>query len=440
MNTTNNYPKVMLVGRTNVGKSTLFNRLADNEKSIVFDRIGVTRDYVQDVISWNNKTFNLIDTGGLPLKKEQDPILRELQESILILLNTADLLLFVVDAKSGLTQEDLLMAKVLRKTKKPVFLLINKADNKNALNENKYDFAKLGFKTIIDVSAIHGIGINDLLGMVADTIECKKAIPATPRYTIAILGKPNVGKSSLMNLLLKEERSIVSEVAGTTREAISERVFFHKDLVQFTDTAGIRRQKKVDDLLEVSMVKSSLQTIRTADIILLVTDTSAGNLSDQELKLLFYAYDQHKSIILVHNKTDILDEYHKSELQRDCKKYQFFLKKIPQIWISCKTQKNVGIVLREIKKVWARRNQKFDALEIHELITNALTAKPLYVQSQILLVKKVTVLNRSYPAFELAVNIPGSFGPTQLGFIENFLRKKYDFIGCPILLLTRKAR
>lgn len=435
-------PTIALVGRMNVGKSTLFNRLTKSQQSLVFDIEGVTRDYIQKTVSWNNKGFNLVDTGGLPFEKNQNSILQEVTQSVFNTIENADLILFVCDAKNGLIEQDRRFAKMLHKSKKPVFLLLNKADNTTAFAENQYEFQALGFDNVFPVSAIHATGISELIDAICQTVESVEVKEEEePSYKVAILGKPNVGKSSLLNLLLKTERSIVSDIAGTTREAISQTVSFHKEMVELTDTPGVRRQKKVDDPLEEEMVKRSFISVRQADIILLMIDSTEGKLSDQDLKLMFYAYEQKTSIILIFNKTDILTQEVKDMLLYDMKRYDFFLKKVRILWTSCKSEKNVGNVLKEIQKARQRRLQKFDPVGVDELVKTSLIRRPLYHKRQLLKVLNVKILesSRRVPTFILYVNYPEWFGPTQLGYIENQLRRKYDLLGCPVELLLRKV-
>ncbi|MBD3273339.1 ribosome biogenesis GTPase Der [Candidatus Dependentiae bacterium] len=435
------YPKVIIVGRTNVGKSTLFNRISKSTKSIVLEEEGVTRDYLSEIISWNKKTFELIDTGGVSFKKEKDPILEEIRLKVIDLLNKASLILFVCDGKNGLTQEDRIIAKTLHKTKKPVYLVINKSDNKLALEENLPEFYSLGFKELIEISALHGKGIIDLLDKITKNLPKPREdyFEEKESYKIAIIGKPNVGKSSLTNLLINEERSIVSQVAGTTREAISNKTFVNEDLVLITDTAGVRKKKKVKEDIENLMVKSTLSTIRTSNIILIVIDAKEEKLSDQELKLLFYAYEQKKAIILVINKTDLIEVEQRAYLEHNLSEYDFILKKIPIVWISCKDKKNISKIYKQIQKLWERLNQTFDDEEIDELIKLELTKKPLFHKRQQLKVKQIkSVKDTKIPTFKLKTNYPEWFGESQLGFIENILRKNYDLLGCPIKFILQK--
>jgi GTP-binding protein len=433
------HPKVLLVGRTNVGKSTLFNRLAEHRKSIVFDREGVTRDYIEELVTWQDIPFTLIDTGGMSFVKGTDEITKRVQEKVMRLLSEASMLLFVVDGKHGLHQEDLKIANVLRKANKPVCLLINKADNTRALEDTLPEFYQLGFKNSIPVSAVHGIGIANLLQTIVDTIPTDLEVEEKkPVYNVALIGRPNVGKSSLMNLLLQHERSIVSDVAGTTREPITAMTYNLNDLIQFTDTAGVRRPRKIDDDLEELMVKSSLLAVKNADIIVMMIDASEGKIADQELKLLFYAYEQNKMIVVVFNKTDLLDEYKKYTLEQSIEEYNFILKKVPQVWISCVTHKNVTKIFNEVQQVWKRCNQQFKPAEVDELVKTEMLSKFLVHNTTALRISRVVPLQTTMPTFLIELNHPEFFGQSELGCIENILRKHYDLLGCPVRLFPRK--
>ena len=436
------YPKVIIVGRTNVGKSTIFNRLARQNKSIVLDEEGITRDYIEENIEWNGKNFTLVDTGGISLRKQQDPILEKVREKVLAVLKKSALVIFVCDGKNGLIAEDKELAKTLHKTKKPLLLAINKSDNQNALEENIHEFYSLGIKKMITLSALHGKGILDLLDETATYIPDTDAVytQEEPAYKVALIGKPNVGKSSLMNLLTKTERSLVTEQAGTTREAISENVYFMQDMIQITDTAGVRKKSRIKtDDVETLMVKSSLSSVRQADIIVLLVDASEQKLSDQELKLLFYAYENKKAIIIVFNKTDLIDAEERKYLEHTIKEYEFILTKIPTVWTSCLTKKNVEKVYKQIAKIRERLAQTFDSTTVEELVKAVLIQKPMLHKRQPLLVKKIRHVEYKIPTFNIKVNHPQWFGPTQLGFIENIIRKHYDLKGCPIKLNVKKG-
>lgn len=436
----NKLPTVVVVGRTNVGKSTLFNRLVGDKKSITLDEEGVTRDYIEEPVSWDNKNFLAIDTGGLSFKRGLSGIDKLVQEKGLSIIEKAGIILFVCDVKTGITQEDLHIARKLRQTKKPVILLLNKSDNRNAMNDYQDEFFKLGFKDMIFISAIHGTGMSTLLEKIVDNLPEHTEEIERPSYKIVIIGKPNVGKSSLMNLLIRQERSIVSDMAGTTREAITENIFYLSDLIQVTDTAGLRKKSSIDETLETLMAKSSLHSVREASIVILMVDASQGAISDQELKLLFYAYDMKKPLIVLFNKTDLLDDYTRSQLEDDLDRYEFILKKLPVLNISCLTKKNVARILHEVKSLVERCSTKINSSELNEIVKGELERKPLYHNRTLLRLFKIrTVTDAEIPTFVMHVNHPTWFGPTQLGFIENIIRKNYDIRGCPIQFSVREV-
>jgi GTP-binding protein len=436
------YPKVLLVGRMNVGKSTLFNRLANEKKSIVFSREGVTRDAIHTTLTWNDKTFTLVDTGGMTFDRHADMIQKKVQDKVVQLLDQGDIILFVCDGKSGLTHEDEHIGRLLHRLKKPVFLLINKADNSNRLEETFHEFYQLGFDKIIKTSGVHGSGLGPLLYDIVEALPEKKIEEedlSGNRYKLAIIGKPNVGKSSLMNLLIKQDRSIVSDVAGTTRESIKEEIDYKDYRIQIIDTAGVRRKRSVNDDLEELMVKSSMEAVRTSHTIIIVVDASQGAISDQEIKLLFYAYEEKKNILVIFNKMDLVDEYTHYQLDTSIDEYDFIFKKIPMLFISCMTKKNVGKIFAEVDKIHSRNKQILNSSDVNEVIQEALKHKPLYHSRQPLRLFKIRVVPGIIPSFVLHVNHPNWFDSAALGCIENILRKTYDLKGCPLNFNVRKV-
>ncbi len=435
------YPNVVLVGRTNVGKSTLYNRLVSGTRSIVFDREGVTRDYLAEPVEWQDRIFNLIDTGGLPLHKTTDEIEVQIKERVLQKINEADLIIFVVDGKNGLVTNDERIAKIVHKAKRPTLLVLNKSDNKTAFSQHEHDFYKLGFEDIHRISSLHGIGMVGLLDRVIELLPAAgSTTPAErPAYRVAILGKPNVGKSSLMNLLLKEERAIVADVPGTTREALDSTMMLHKEAITLTDTAGVRRKKTIGDELEELMVKSSLAAVRDADVVLVVIDANAGRLSDQELKLLFYAHEERKRILIIFNKIDLMDEHTKAQLEHNLEEYEFIMKKIPALWISCLSKKNVGRVREAIMALWKRCKMLPRSTEVDDVVKEALTHRPLYSQKQRLKLFKIRTVEASVPTFVMHVANTKLWNPNHIGFIENTIRKHFDLLGCPLQFVLRKV-
>ena len=431
-------PQVVIVGRTNVGKSTLFNRLSENVKAIALDLEGVTRDFLRDTISWQGRSFELIDTGGISLRKTQDPILKQARSIALAMIESADIVLFVVDGKAGLVNEDREIAQLLHKHGKTVFLVINKVDIKDAA-ENEYDFEGLGFSKSCFISAAHGKNIVDLLELIVEHLPAPLQVEVEePAFKVMLLGKPNVGKSSLMNLLLQKERAIVSPEAGTTREALAERVTFYQEDILLSDTPGVRRMRSVTEPLEGMMVQSTMQALKGSDIVLLLIDASAETVVDQELKLAFYAFDsQYKALMILFNKYDLVDEGTKVRFDHALSEYDFFLKKIVTMNISCKTDKNVGKILPAVKELWERYSRKFNQNELTQLFKEASVRRPLYHNKNLLLFFSAHQISTAPITIVMHVNQPTWFGASQLAYFEKVLRQEYDLRGAPIKFIVR---
>lgn len=435
-----NLPTVVIVGRTNVGKSTLFNRLSRDVKSLTRDEVGVTRDFLHDMINWKDVSFELIDTGGISLQPSKDVILEQVRQQALQLIDNADLVLLACDGTVGVLPEDRDLAKMLHKKGKKVILVVNKVD-RAITQEYMHEFERLGHQPLMTVSAQHGTGCDELQDeIVALLPKHKKVIEEKTAFNVVLLGKPNVGKSSLLNELLKEERMIVTDQPGTTREAISERVSFYRADIQITDTPGIRRKRGVTEPLEQMMTKSSFRAVENADIVLLLVDVSQGKISDQELKLAFYVLEQHKALIMLFNKYDLLekDDYAAQQLEQSLEEYPHLMKKAVRINISCKTGKNIGKILPTVQKVWERYSQRFEDEELSFLFKEALVRKPLYHKTIPLIVYKAKQGATAPITIILIVNHPQWFGESQLGFFENLMRKKYDLHGVPVRFLSRK--
>jgi GTP-binding protein len=431
-------PQVVIVGRTNVGKSTLFNRLSENVKAIALDLEGVTRDFLRDTISWQGRSFDLIDTGGISLRKTQDPILKQARAVALAMIEAADIVLFVVDGKVGLVTEDREIAKLLHKHGKTVFLVINKVDIKDAA-ENEYDFEGLGFSKSCFISAAHGKNIIDLLELIVQHLPAPLQVEVEePAFKVMLLGKPNVGKSSLMNLLLQKERAIVSPEAGTTREALAERVTFYQEDILLSDTPGVRRMRSVTEPLEGMMVQSTMQALKGSDIVLLLIDASAETVVDQELKLAFYAFDsQYKPLMILFNKYDLVDEGTKVRFDHALSEYDFFLKKVVTMNISCKTDKNVGKILPTVREIWDRYSRKFNQNELTQLFKDASVRRPLYHNKNLLLFFSAHQISTAPITIVMHVNQPTWFGASQLAYFEKVLRQEYDLRGVPIKFIVR---
>lgn len=433
-----NYPSVVVIGRTNVGKSTLFNRLSPKVKSIAFDQPGVTRDSLYDLVTWKEFTFQLIDTGGVSLRVSQDPIFEQVRLKALAQIQRAKVLLFVCDGTVGVLAEDREIAKLLHKSGLPVIVAVNKIDTRQA-QDRMYEFTSLGMRTVVPISAQHGTGMIELLDALVEHMSLSVPVEEeNPPCKVVLLGKPNVGKSSLMNHIVQYERSIVSPEPGTTRESISETIQFYKADIEVTDTAGIRRKRTVSDPLETLMVRSSFRAVEQADVILLLIDASSGTLADQELKLAFYILEKYKALILIFNKQDLVEGFAQKDMEQRLVEYKHLMKKVPVVSISCKTGKNIGRIMPLVDEVYKRYNQRFQDDELTMVIKDALIRKPLYHNSNMLVVRKVKQVAIAPCTLLIIANEPSWFGPSQLGYFENVLRKKYNLSGVPIRFFVRK--
>ena len=432
--------KVVIIGRTNVGKSTLFNRLSTSVKSMALDYYGVTRDFVHDTVAWKNSEFQLIDTGGIDFKKGLDVLTEAVRERAIKVLGEADVVLFLCDGSVGVVAEDDALARFVHKLGKPSILLINKSDSKKA-QDHLAEFYKLGFKHVMEISAQHGLNIGELLDEIIALLptELKKQ-KEQPIYKVVLLGKPNVGKSSLMNLLVEKDRSLVADIPGTTREAISDMMHFYQETIQVTDTAGLRRKSSINENIEQLMVKSSLTAVKGADIVLLLVDAQEPELSQQVLKLLAYAFDENKAVILLRNKEDLLTDAIQAEWKFDTGPYEYMLKKVEILTISCKTGHNIGKIMPLVKEIWERYSIHFSPTEITVLFKEALERTPLYHNGKRLKLFSAKQFGVKPPLIRLNVNEPLWFGDSQKSFFENILRKEYNLKSIPVVFAVCKMQ
>jgi len=430
---------VVIVGRANVGKSSLFNRLSTKVKTITYDEPGVTRDFVTDQVDWKKTSFNLVDTGGIDPTASLDPLSKEVAEIAKNCIDQAQILVFVIDATTGVLNQDRTIAQFLQKTGKPVIVVANKIDSGRA-QDHLHEAYSLGFDTVVGVSAQHGTGSGDLLDAIVEKIDMPSGVveQEKPRCKVVLLGKPNVGKSSLLNQLLQKDRALVADMPGTTREAITETISFYREAIELTDTPGLRRKRGITEPLETLMVKSALEAVSRADIILLMLDGSAGELVDQELKLAFYILEKHKSLILLVNKNDLMDETSQADLIFSMKGYKHLFQKVPVLYISCKNGDNIGKIVPLITKVWERSNQEFTSVDLTQLFKKALEKTPLYHQSKPLMLYKAIQVHKGPITIRMVVNEPLWFGESQRSFFENILRKKYDLLGAPVIFALKK--
>lgn len=446
---------VAIVGRPNVGKSALFNRLAGMNISIVHDLEGVTRDRITAECRRGPRVFNIMDTGGIGANTA-DVLTEQVQVEAAIALDVADLLLFVVDVTAGVHPIDQNLAAILRRTKKTVILVCNKADSENR-RMGTGEFNRLGFGEPAEVSAVHGYGIDYLVSRISDELKLEEEEEEEVRQQrrtarplkLAIVGRPNAGKSSLVNAILGQERAIVSEVAGTTRDSLDVNCTFNGKNYQLIDTAGIRRQAKVDDAVEIFSIQRSYQAIKRADLCLLVIDCAGGAMM-QDRKIAQMILEERKPCILVMNKFDL---YHPSAKQKDrleeldekMRREFFFLHYAPLVAISAKNKDNIGKLFVQIENVRKGSQGRIGTgllnRLLHETIEN--TPGPLGRSPQTFKLLYVTQVNESedvaipVPHFVLFANRAAKMTDGYLRFLESVIRKEWPSPGVPFRMSVR---
>lgn len=434
-------PRVVFVGRVNVGKSTLFNRLSRAVKSITLNYEGVTRDPLFDTIEWQGKRFEIIDTAGFSRIQEKDPITLRARAAARARIADASCIVMVVDGTAPLLPEDLMVADEIRATGCPVIVALNKSDARSSFDE--YAAASLGFEQVVPLSAEHGKAIGDLLSAIVDVLPKQQApVDEKPAFKIMMLGKPNVGKSSLMNRLMGEERSIVSDVPGTTREALEGRVSFYNEDILVTDTPGVRRPRAVREQLESLMVRSAFDALDRSNIILLVIDAHDDPFADQERKLAFYAFtERYKAVMVILNKTDLLDDAGRKLLQERIDEYRHLTKKLPMIETSCLTGSNLGKIMPRVHELWQRYSQILPDSEVQRLCVSEMNKKPMMHGGNKLRLYSVRQRSTAPIVLEFVVNEPLWFDEAEKGFFENLLRARYDLVGVPLkCVFVKNAR
>ena len=432
-------PLVAIVGRPNVGKSTLFNKLVGDRISIVEDEPGVTRDRVQADCEWCGRVFTLIDTGGLELKSD-DEMWTHIREQVEIAVSAADAIVYVVDGRTGLTLDDEAIASYLRKAKVPVVLAVNKLDNNE--QDLAYAFCGLGFGEPYAVSAAQGKGLGELLDEVAEAVPVAHPEEEDEVIRIAIVGKPNAGKSSLVNKLLGYDRVIVSPAAGTTRDAIDTELTVGADKYVLIDTAGMRRRKKVDEGLERYSVMRSLLAVRRADVVLIVCDAAEG-ITEQDVKIAGYVHEQGKPSVVVMNKWDLVskDTYTKDKFDKRLREELKFMDYFRSVYVSAATGKRVDTILGECRRVLANSRRRIATGLLNDVLTEAVrTGEPPSRKGSKLKIYFITEVSVSPPTFVLKVNDPELMHFSYLRYLENALRRAFDFDGTPIKLIVRRNK
>ena len=430
-------PLVAIVGRPNVGKSTFFNKVVGKKISIVENLPGVTRDRLYADAEWCGSFFTLVDTGGLELKSD-DSMWRHIKKQAEIAIETADVIILFTDAKTGITAPDYDVADKLRKSGKPVVLAVNKLDNFSP--DALYEFYNLGLGEPFGISSEHGTGIGDLLDEVVSRFISDGENENDESVKLAIVGKPNAGKSSLCNKLLGYDRTIVSEIAGTTRDAVDTPFVYNGVNYTLIDTAGIRKKKSVDEDVEYYSVLRALGAIRRADVCLIVIDATEG-ITEQDLKICGYVHEQGKPSVIVMNKWDLVEKdtntvnVFNAKIKEELK----FMDYAETIYISAKTGQRADKTLEIAAKVYANSQKRIPTGQLNDLILDAVRAsEPPSYNGKRLKITYCTQIGINPPTFVFFVNESNLLHFSYKRYLENRIRSAYDFSGTPIKLLTRE--
>jgi len=432
---------VAIVGRPNVGKSTLFNRFLEQRKAIVDDMSGVTRDRQYGVADWNGKVFNLIDTGGF-VPNSDDIFETEIRKQVKVAIEEANAIIFMVDVVTGITDLDDAMANMLRKSTKPVYVVVNKVDNSNR-ELDATEFYTFGFEKIYTISSISGNGTGELLDAIAEKItpeDSEAILAATELPKISIIGQPNVGKSSLLNALVGEERTIVSNIAGTTRDTIHTHYnLFQKEFI-LIDTAGLRKKTKEKEDLEFYSVIRAIRAIDEADVCLIVIDAVNG-ITAQDVNIFSLAARKGKGVIVLVNKWDLVEKT--TNTARD---YEALLKKriapftdVPVLFISAKDKTRIFKVIEVALEVYESKKQRIPTSKLNEVMLKAIESyhAPV-VRGNAIKIKFVTQIPTHVPSFAFFTNYPDDIKMPYKNYLENQLRQNFNFKGVPVRIFFRK--
>lgn len=434
-------PLVALVGRPNVGKSTLFNRLIGRRVSIVEDTPGVTRDRIYGDAEWLDYAFTLIDTGGIEPASD-DIIAVQMRRQAELAIETSDVIVFIVDGRDGMTSADEEVAEMLRKSKKPVVLAVNKVDTMK-FEDAKYEFYSLGLGEPFTISAGQGLGLGDLLDEVVKDFPKNLDSETNERINIAVVGKPNVGKSSLVNALLGEERTIVSNIAGTTRDSIDSNFTVNgKDYV-LVDTAGIRRKRAIEDeSIERYSVIRSLAAVRRADVVLVVCDAEQG-LSEQDVRIAGYAHEEGKPSVLIVNKWDLIekDTHTMNRFKKDLQVDLAFMSYVPMLFVSALTGQRVNKIIENVDAVYEQSTRRISTGVLNDILNEAVaTTEPPSDNGRRLRLYYATQVAVQPPTFVIFVNDEKIVHFSYERYLENYFRKSFGLDGTPIRIIFRQRK
>lgn len=432
-------PVVAIVGRPNVGKSTLFNRLAGGLVAIVEDRPGVTRDRLYRDSEWLGRKFTIIDTGGIEFKNEQTSIPTQMRKQAEIAIEESDVIVFVADAQNPITPDDEMIAQILRRSGKPVVLAANKVEN--FAKAELYEFYSLGLGDPVPISAVHGMNVGDLLDEVITHFPAQEEEEYDPDIIrIAAIGRPNVGKSSLVNSLLGEERVIVSNIPGTTRDAIDTPFEHEGKHYILIDTAGMRRKGRIDELTEQYSVSRSLRAVDRSDVILMLIDAVEG-VTEQDKKIAGYAHEAGKGIVLVVNKWDLVEKDDKTmnRFEKDIREELSFMLYVPTLFVSAKTGQRVNRLLELVDFVAEQNSTRVTTATINTLVREWVHLNPPPSdKGKRLKILYMTQVGVKPPTFVCFVNDPELMHFSYKRYLENQLRKSFGFEGSPIRLVIRQ--
>ena len=433
-------PIIAIVGRPNVGKSTLFNKLIGERRSIVEDTPGVTRDRIYGETEWRGKRMILIDTGGIEPKTD-NLILKQMRQQAQMAIDTADVIIFMCDVRTGLTANDRDIAVMLKKSGKPIVPCINKCDSIGALPMEFYEFYELGFEEDpIGVSSIHGSGSGDLLDACLRYLDdWQDTMEEDDSIKVAVIGKPNAGKSSIINRLIGEERLIVSNIAGTTRDAVDTQLENEYGKFTFIDTAGIRRQSKIDDKIEHFSVLRAHMAVERAQVCLLMIDASTG-ITDQDTKIAGIAHEAGKAVIIVVNKWDLIEKDNSTvnEFNNKIRTELAYMPYAPILYISAKTGQRVTNLFERIVYVYGQSVMRVTTGMLNDVLRDAMIrVQPPSDKGRRLKIYYMTQISVAPPTFVIFCNNVELFHFSYQRYIENCLRETFGFMGTPIKLIIR---
>lgn len=430
---------VAIVGAPNVGKSTIFNRIIGDRKAIVNDEAGVTRDRLYGVGEWLTKTFTVIDTGGIEIKNA--PFQAQIRAQVEIAIEEADVVIYVGDGKAGVTNDDLYASKMLRKSNKKVILAVNKIDDFSKI-DSIHDFYSLGLGEPMAISSAHGIGIGDLLDKVIAMLPEKEMEEYPDAICFSLVGRPNVGKSSLTNAILNQDRVIVSNIEGTTRDSID--TPFSKDDKNYVviDTAGLKKRGKIYESVDKYAALRALAAIERSDVVLLLIDAKEG-IQMQDKHVIGYAVDMHKAIIIVVNKWDLIEKGEKTmdEFKKNIRKEFKFLDYAPIVFVSALTKSRLNTIFSAITLAYDSYNRRVPTSTLNEVIADAQIINPTpEFNGDRLKIFYASQVGIKPPTIVLFVNNPSSLHFSYQRYLENRLRETFEFTGSPIKIIARMKK